>query len=407
MKKLLCVSCLLLSLAFGLAGCSEPQEGPVQGEGPQPSVPSTPAEPETPETPAVSGGYEGVDGGVSFRLPDLGKCVLLHTDLQKAYLEDDYGAIRKYADGVNATEEVDHRELSAPLPVSFTWEAEGAADGEYVLRVGEGEEMQNVWSFTTTETSLEVYNLKLATTYYWSVTAGNAESGKASFTTEGQGPRNLYIEGVANVRDLGGWTTESGARVKQGLIYRCGRLNENYTGKTTIAEAGISAMLEKLQIRTEIDLRGGSGDPTEHGNITKSPLGEGVSYFHIGMNWQGSLMDMNRPKIRQVFEILSNESSYPLIFHCSIGTDRTGLIAFLVGGLLGVSEEDLYRDYLFSNFAYIEGSRELTAIKNSYVADIKGAAGSDLAEKVRNTLIDRLRVPEEQVDAVARILSNC
>ncbi len=398
-KYLTAIFCALLAAVLVFAACA-------------------PQDPDTP-TPdggdggdsgevAVSGGYEGTDGGVAFKLPDLGKEVRLHTELQAAYLnEADPGCISRYADGVNATEELDFRELSHPAPVVFTWEAGGAAEGtEYLLSVGEGEKMQDVLHFTTTETQFEVYDLKLATVYYWNVTAGYAESGKACFTTEGQGPRNLYVDGVANVRDMGGWPTESGGRVKQGLFYRCGRLNENYTGKPTVTEEGIRTMLDVLHIRTEIDLRGGSGDPTEHGNIEASYLGTGVTYYHLGMNWNGHLVDLNRKKIRDVFTILAQEESYPLIFHCSIGTDRTGMIAFLVGALVGISEQDLYRDYLFSNFAYIEGSRDLNTIKNTYVADLKRAAGETLAEKARSYLTETVRVPVEQLDAVVRILGG-
>ncbi len=398
MKKfLLAVSAATLIFAMLFSACA-PAADPVD-----PDQNDPPADP-----PVLTGGYEGTDGGVSFTLPALGESVALHTELQSAYLgEENAVVIGKYADGVNAGDGLDHRELSHPLPVTFTWEAAGISEGaEYLLRVGEGEEMQNVWSFSTTETSLAVYNLKLATTYYWSVEAEDTESGKAFFTTEGRGPRNLYVDGVANVRDLGGWLTESGGRFKQGLIYRCGRLNENYTGKTTITEAGKRTMLEELKIRTEIDLRGGKNDPSEHGNITQSPLGEGVAYHHLGMNWEGDMLTLNRAKLREIFTLLSDETNYPLIFHCSIGTDRTGLVAYLLGAIVGVRQEDLFRDYLFSNFAYIEGSRGITDIKNSYAADIDAAAGDTLAEKAKNYLTEKVRIPAEQIEEIVRILAG-
>ncbi len=395
MQKSLKAVALLFVAVICLAACGETE----------PELPSPPT-PEEPSAPALSGGYEGTDGEIAFKLPDLGENVVLHTQLQTAYLTNEkYEEIKKYADGVNKTDEEDHRELSHPQEVVFSWEAAGAAaDAEYVLRVGEGEEMQNVWEFTTSETSFSVSNLKIATTYYWNISVGNVESGKAWFTTEGLGPRNLYVDGVANVRDLGGWQTESGVRVKQGLMYRCGRLNKNYSGEITVTNAGIDMLRNRLNIRAEIDLRGGSNDPSEYGNIEKSMLGDDIFYYHTGMNWEGSLIDLNRVKIRAVFALLADENNYPLIFHCSIGTDRTGVIAFLVGALLGVSEEDLYRDYLFSNFAYIEGARDLGTIRNTYVADIKGAAGSTLAEKTRTILLERLRVPEEQLQSIVRIM---
>jgi protein-tyrosine phosphatase len=46
-----------------------------------------------------------------------------------------------------------------------------------------------------------------------------------------------------------------------------------------------------------------------------------------------------------VFALLADESSYPLVFHCLGGKDRTGLIAALVLGVLGVVDEDIARDY--------------------------------------------------------------
>ena len=90
----------------------------------------------------------------------------------------------------------------------------------------------------------------------------------------------------------------------------------------------------------------------------------------------------NIPSIRNVFEILADESNYPLVFHCSIGTDRTGFIAYLIGGLLGVGQEELEREFLFSNFGYIGGSRNLDYMK-AYVPAIDKYEGNTLSEKSR------------------------
>ena len=49
--------------------------------------------------------------------------------------------------------------------------------------------------------------------------------------------------------------------------------------------------------------------------------------------------------LKDAFAIFGNKDNYPIVMHCSIGTDRTGMLAFLINSLLGVSEEDLYKDY--------------------------------------------------------------
>ena len=108
----------------------------------------------------------------------------------------------------------------------------------------------------------------------------------------------------------------------------------------------------------------------------------------------------------KVFSILSDKNNYPLIFHCNIGTDRTGMIAFLVNALLGVPEESLCRDYLFSNFGNIGGSRKIDGLKNSaYYNAVQAAEGNSLREKTYNCLVD-FGVPKEQLDSIISILSG-
>jgi protein-tyrosine phosphatase len=42
----------------------------------------------------------------------------------------------------------------------------------------------------------------------------------------------------------------------------------------------------------------------------------------------------------------------PALFHCHTGKDRTGFLAALILGALGVSDEDIMADYLTSNQHY-------------------------------------------------------
>lgn len=400
MKKMRFIGALSLALCLAMfAACApdvQDREEPPAGE----------------EPPAVSSGYTGTVGSIAFTLPDLGTSVAIHTDLQRSYLKSKGpAAIEKYADGINADPEAGlaFRELSHPVPVEFSWTAEGAPEGtRYMLSVSEFADMVCPWEFETEETSYSVYNLKVGTTYYWTVGAGEAVSGAASFTTEGQGPRNLFVDGVANVRDMGGWKTAGGTRIKQGLIYRCGRLNTDYWGETTITEAGKDTMLNFLSVKTELDLRGGENDPSEYGNLDRSMLGESVAYHHIGMNWDGNIFDLNHSRIREVFTILADEASYPLIFHCSIGTDRTGAIAYLLNALLGVSDDDLIRDYLFSNFAYIKGARELSGLTKAgqgIAWTVKKFEGETLADKTRAAL-NSIGVTDAQLDQIVDIFTG-
>jgi hypothetical protein len=82
------------------------------------------------------------------------------------------------------------------------------------------------------------------------------------------------------------------------------------------------------------------------------------------------------------------------------------MIAFLVNALLGVSEEDLYRDYLFSNFGKIGGKRSINNLQESgYYTAIMQTDGNSLSEKTYNCLAD-FGVPTAQLDSIIAILTE-
>ena len=351
---------------------------------------------------------EGHRQDYSFSLSTIDDEVDQHTELQKSYLADAYTSISKYANGQN--------ERSIPEALNLSWMAQATDENSspisyYTVKVSPMANFsENVWTYTCTGTTVSVYNLMVGYNYYWKVEAtlenGNTSlSPVSTFKTAATCPRMIFVEGITNMRDMGGWQTESGKTVKQGLLFRCGRLNKSGSSqiKTEITENGKKTMLDMLKIKTEIDLRMVSNN--EVGGLTDtSPLGDGVQYAQCPMDYTASnLLTGNKQKIATIFGILSNENNYPVIYHCNIGTDRTGIISFLVDGLLGVSEEDLYRDYLMSNFGNIGGSRNVSSIQRNYVNYIKSFNGDTLSQKIYNCLVAN-DVPADYLDAVIEIL---
>lgn len=343
-----------------------------------------------------------------WELADLGNNVSMHTLAQGMYMDGNYLDISKYAKGT--------AELSRPVPVKLSWSAqpqEQTSITGYTVEIIDFDNKYIPLSFDTTETHIDVYNLCIDTQYLWRVTAHFADERQSvspwnTFATEGIGPRNLYVDGITNVRDLGGWQTPNG-RVKQGLIYRCGRLNESETPLVNIeiTHDGIDTMLNVLRIKSEIDLRMPNNHNTETGGITSSPLGDDVNYYNCPLEWDivnGNYLTGNIQSVKYFFELASDIDNYPLIFHCNIGTDRTGMFAFLINGLLGVSEEDLYRDYLFSNFGKINSSRSLSNIQKNYLSTINNYDGDTLSERIENCLIQLVGVTQSQIDAIKNIL---
>ena len=54
------------------------------------------------------------------------------------------------------------------------------------------------------------------------------------------------------------------------------------------------------------------------------------------------------PEIKQVFDVLADPKSYPVLVHCTQGKDRTGLIVMLVLLLCGISTNVIGADYMKS-----------------------------------------------------------
>ncbi len=344
---------------------------------------------------------------VTFTMNDLGSAVDIHTSIQNKYLKGgDYTKATDYAVGM--------LELSWPVPMTFEWSVAGVEGKpeKYIVSLSEKEDMSKAKEFESEYNTLQVYNLKIGTTYYWTVTAvfstGDDKqeqtyvSAVRSFTVSSDGPRNLRVEGVTNFRDMGGYMTESGRRVKQGLIFRCGTISDGKPGevRAKVTDEGKKTMLEELGVKSELDLR--MAENGENGQITKSVLGKKVNYYNCPMSYSGDILEINSEQIKAAFDVFADKDNYPIFFHCAIGTDRTGCVAFLLNGLLGVPEENLYYDYMFSNYGEIWGSRDTGAIDN-YINRLQKFGGEHLSDRIRSYLLS-IGMTNEQLDTIVEIM---
>ena len=242
-----------------------------------------------------------------------------------------------------------------------------------------------------------LWNLKKASTYYLRLVAkvGNEEktSSIGALKTASYGPRVMKIDGIHNVRDVGGYETPNG-RTVQGMMFRGGALSPS-TDKayTTIqlSEEGKKYMSETLQIKTDFDLRTQAENrapdtPVESG-LTVSPIpNASLHYYGIGGYDSGIA---NKSGFRKVFSDLSDPMNYPVYIHCTGGADRTGTVSFLVNALLGVSKEDLIHDYEYTSFS-IYGERNSRGPDYrfpEFLTAIEGYEGDTLSKKVESYLL--------------------
>lgn len=125
-----------------------------------------------------------------------------------------------------------------------------------------------------------------------------------------------------------------------------------------------------------------------------------------------SNMSRNAERLRKVFSILGDANSYPLMYHCRIGTDRTGICAIAINGLLGVPFNEIIQDYSFSNFGKIDNQRYVGKTPDTngddiakYIDYINEMPGKDFQEKMCNSLLT-IGVPRQTLQNVIDILTE-
>ncbi|MBO4366540.1 MAG: tyrosine-protein phosphatase [Clostridia bacterium] len=379
-------------------------------------VPHTPAEPDfgsltgsVPESAAESEDLVRISPEL-FELIPTEPVVDVHTEDQKAFLSGPYEQIGKYADG--------RHECSKPEPLSLVWtfKTDGLPDGvpvpdSFTVFLDQTEAfdaplVRTVSAEDGPDYEVFVDNLYLDTDYYWKVHAECGEkayeSGVLSFKTAANGPRNLNVGGVSNVRDLGGWVIDEHHRVKQGMLFR-GAAFEDLQYDTHITEDGIRTVRDELGVKTEIELRWVSVGEIEH--RSDSLLGPDVRYLEFEFNYTDeTLLTANVMSIAKCFRRFADEKYYPIYYHCRIGTDRTGVLTYLLLGFLGVDKETLLTDYLFSNFGYVGGNRSVATIQKAYIDLIDECEGETLQEKITWYLINRCGMTEYNLEKIRTLL---
>ena len=249
-----------------------------------------------------------------------------------------YSLVKRYPGGGPS-------ENNCELPPTYTieWTAT-AADGALKLQVWEGS-WSREYNLPAGTTSQGITNLVPCRTYGYKVTGtGDALVAEGSFKTRGMLHQIYFEPNVRNGRDLGGWKGLNGKTVAYRKLFRGGVLQDgakyfNNAGKAEMRAQGIKA---------ELDLQ-------EEGVAqSSSPLGSDIAFFapHFASGWN-EMVARNTDKVKECFCWIVDRlrEDKPVYFHCWAGRDRTGTLAVLLLGTLGVSESDMAKDFELTYFS--------------------------------------------------------
>ena len=309
-----------------------------------------------------------IEGAEVDTVPDEQRQVMALSTLEKriACFAADSAGNRKLATSAN---------WGRANPLILTWLAAAGEIGPWKVRIGELQEAAadriEMSDAKPGKDGLVRYvlpraNLKLGTHYRWQVSCVKSGSGW-SFETEGaversmggvsgvgefwtcaEAPRWIEIEGrVKNIRDLGGRIGRNGCRVGQGLIFRGQGLNDNSPdpecrGRNRLMVEDVRYLTVELGIRTDLDLR--TLDETCLMDV--SPLGRDVDLVRCDFEaYRGLFTEKGKKAMAKAFRVFCNRSSYPIYVHCISGASRTGSLAYVLNGVLGVDRHDLETDW--------------------------------------------------------------
>ena len=293
--------------------------------------------------------------------PKEGAMVPTLTPDMKAYLAQPRAErVKQFADPAERKRIAKFGDRPQKTLLSWTCTLPAATGTVWSVKVRRAKDGAVVFTEKTHKTSLEIDNLEIACDYKWRVkgmVGGTPLRAEGTFRTEDLAPRLIHLSRIHNMRDLGGRVGLGGRRVRQGRVYRSAGLNDNarkskskggmVPGKERLTDASRAYAKGTLGIRTDLDLR----SDRECFGMTGSPLGPEVKWIKISSSaYSGMAKDPGKSAFAQVFRVFLDEKNYPIDFHCIAGADRTGSLAFILNGLLGVDEEELWRDWEVTAF---------------------------------------------------------
>jgi protein-tyrosine phosphatase len=174
-------------------------------------------------------------------------------------------------------------------------------------------------------------------------------------------PRHLNFEQIINFRDIGGYRTRDGRTVVWRRLFRSGefhRMTMNDLERLT-GEIGVTSVVD---LRSEKEATGhgtgllsqadvkyhnvpfmtGGGNREEDERMFREITNMGEFYLYL-VRRQGF-----GKRIIEALEIIADPANHPLVFHCAVGKDRTGILAAVLLSVLGIADDDIIEDYILS-----------------------------------------------------------
>jgi protein-tyrosine phosphatase len=169
--------------------------------------------------------------------------------------------------------------------------------------------------------------------------------------------RTVALSGVFNFRDLGGYAAADGT-IRWRTLFRADGLDKLTPDDVEVLRPfGLRTVVD-LRMAHEIEQRGRfpvDDYPVTFHNLSvmdatwDRELARGLPPAEFLHERYTEMLDAHGPRFADALGLLAAPGAMPAVFHCAAGKDRTGLLAMLVLGALGVGHDDIVEDYALTS----------------------------------------------------------
>jgi len=215
------------------------------------------------------------------------------------------------------------------------------------------------------------------------------------------------VSGAVNFRDVGGLPA-GGRRTCSGVLYRSGNLVAvDDAGARTLRELGIRRVID---LRDESEVAHAPSRLDDGVEIQHEPLflGSVASFFARDLSLDdmyAALVDDSAERVVSAVRGILN--AQPVLVHCTVGKDRTGVTVAIALAAAGVDREAVIADYARTeDFLPAErNARVLAAIRAVHPGNVHAEAlATRSPAPVMRALLDRL--DREFGSAAGYLLAN-
>lgn len=225
--------------------------------------------------------------------------------------------------------------------------------------------------------------------------------------------RHIRLTGAHNVRDLGGYATATGGTTRWRAFLRADALHELSAADVEILlSLGLGTVVD---LRSDVEIARQPSAFADHETVRYHhiPLFDGLAPVDAMRTGNGAFelsaryvdaADRCRPAIARVVATIAEAEQGIVLFNCTAGKDRTGIVAAMLLSLAGVGSDEIATDYALT--ATVAGALMARLKANAMARGLDESVSTRLLSSEPASMLAFLRHMEERYGGFHNYLAD-